>query len=845
MFGNQSAAQKSSPPAWVTPAYTGLQLLTSCESLPVPLVYGMAKLAPNIIYEGNFQSHAQLAWTGSTWIVTGYYYTTDLVFALCEGPISNVNQVWQNSNTSLFSNTSPNPNGWALSTWGVSSGKGASGATLFKGAPGQTAWSYLVSNAPAAALNYQGLAYVGCANFGVGANASVGTLNFEVCGILYGTGANGIDADPARVIQDFLTDSSHGVPGFPSSALDTTTLLGTSGDSSVQSYCAALGLCFSPALLQQESASSVLTRWCQLLNLGTVWTGGKLRFIPYGDMSILGATVNWTAPTTPQYALTTDHFGAKDGEVSGADGSPVVVDRADPLSLYNMQRLEVLNRDGVDVNTALVATRVAAAQTQMISLLSHGVEPGQGINIPVQGQPQYQASPVEARDLNEAQGTGIRIAATISAHEICDLNIGSLIAQTLLQRGLYIRNRYSFTVSFVFCLLDPMDIVSLTEPLTGLSGKLVRITGIEEQDDSSLKITAEDLTIGVSTPGPNPTSGAGSSTVNQNVAAEPINAALVYQPPTAATSGVSALWIGASGGLGANPDLNFGGANIWVSIDGGATYTLFGQTNNLTPIGTLTASLASASGWDTTNTLAVDLTESGNILVSTTALNAQNGVTNVVLVDSELIGFQTATLTGANKYNLTNLQRGLFGTTPAAHVANAQFTCAIGNGSSVAQVPIHTGWSGIDLLIKLQPFNPWGNGAQALSSCVPIPFAPGATGVIGISTVYQTLTLSSGASQTTTAQIPINAYMLDVNVNVTSAIGAPVTSVNIDPQFLAGGGGGGSSGAFGNVGAALGASHTYTTAATQWTVASGVKLTAVGGSFTGGAAQVAITYLKL
>jgi len=833
MWGAQKG-QKASPPAWVFPSYTGLDLMTSCESLPVPLVYGFAKLSPNIIYQNNFNNHPILQYTGQQWIITGYTYSVDLLLALCEGPISNIGQVWQNNSTTLYSSSSPNPYGWSLSLWGSNNGKGSSGTTLFTGAPGQVAWSYLTTNNPSYALAYQGLAYLGAATFNLGESASIGTLNFEIAAILYGTGANGVDADPARVIQDFLTDTNHGVPGFPSSALDTSTLLGSSGDSSVQSYCAALGLCFSPALVQQEAANSILTRWCQLLNLGAVWTGGMLRFVPYGDMNITGATVNWTAQTSPQYALTEDQFGA-----GNSDESPVSVERSDPLSLFNVQRLEVLNRAGVNVNTALVAARVAANTAQMVSLLTHGVESGQGAVAPIQGQPQYQATPVEARDLNSAQIIGLRVAPTVNAHEICDLNVASVVAQTLLQRGLYVRNRFSFTLSFVFCLLDPMDVVSLTYPLLGLNGALVRITEIEEQEDASLKITAEELTIGVSTPGPNPTSGTGSTTIDQNIAADLVGCAVVYKPPTTATGGVSQLWICASGGLTGVPDANFGGADVMISVDGGSTYNQFGSVNGAAEIGTLTAGFATGSGWDTANTISVNLTASGGVLTSTTMGNAQSGAANLILIGSELIAFETATLIGQNLYNLTGLQRGLFGTTAAAHAAGASFSLF----ANVAIVAIQPGWS--SLLVKLQAFNTWNNGLNALSSCFPIPFSIGSTGSAYINTASSIVALS-GSSVTTSGamgQIPAGATLLSVVVTVESAVSGP-SGIYVDPQYLANGSAGGVGGAYGTCGVAIGASLHFQTSGSVWTSASGIKLTANGGtgSFSGGSARVAITY---
>ena len=133
--------------------------------------------------------------------------------------------------------------------------------------------------------------------------ADIGNHNFEIIGALAGTGVNGIDADPARVVNDFLINPQYGV-GFSAASINATTLFGSGGDASLQSYCAALGIAFSPALVDQEQGSSILSRWLQILNCAAVWSGGQLKFIPYGDAEIPAGnvvrTVQFAVPTPAQ-----------------------------------------------------------------------------------------------------------------------------------------------------------------------------------------------------------------------------------------------------------------------------------------------------------------------------------------------------------------------------------------------------------------------------------------------------------------------------------------------------------------------------------------------------------------
>ena len=208
--------------AAVTPDYTGLQLQTSVNTLPVPLVWGQSKIAPNVIWYSNFQTQEANSGGGKGFLnsaQTSTTYSADLILALCEGPILGINQIWKGQSI------------YTLSSLGFS---------LFNGATPQAVWGYLATADAAQALAYQGTAYVCAANYALGDDASITNHNFEVQGLLYGSGVNGVDADPAQVISDFLINPQYGL-GFDGASIDATTLFGASGDSSLQTYCRAMG----------------------------------------------------------------------------------------------------------------------------------------------------------------------------------------------------------------------------------------------------------------------------------------------------------------------------------------------------------------------------------------------------------------------------------------------------------------------------------------------------------------------------------------------------------------------------------------------------------------------------
>ncbi len=732
--------------ATVTPTYTGLQLQTSVNTLPVPIVWGATKVSANIVWYDNFQTQE-----GDSGGKGGYFnandstsYSADLIMGLCEGPIAGVNQIWKDQSV------------YDLSELGL---------LLFGGATPQPVWSYLETNYPYEALAYQGTAYVCAPSYALGSNAEISNHNFEVEGILFETGGNFIDADPSQVISDFLVNAQYGV-GFDGGSIDATTLFGSGGDASLQTYCKAAGIAFSPALTDQEQASSILARWLQICNCAAVWSGGQLKFIPYGDQTIAAGT---QTTVTTEIALLSPSTTAPPPTIVMcsayqfvADGGVVYANSLAPLTYIGASVPEDAGSYGISppgtylfatddegagvaiTYTYQVLTSYAPDLTPVYSLADNDFVDSRQNEDPVlvsrvdpfslptiqrievmDRNNQYGLAPVEARDQSQIELYGPRVGSTITAHEICDVSIvASVVAQTILQRELYIRAHFTFKLSWLYCLLDPMDIVEITDANLGLSRYAVRITAIEEDDKGVLTVTAEELTVGVSTPALYRTKKSTSAIPNQGAAADPVNPPLIYEPPAALTGGTNQIWIGASGGSAGAFDPNWGGAYVWGSLDD-ATYSQLGTITGAVKQGFLTAALPADTGYDTVDTLAVNLAESNGKLASGTQAQALAGVT-LCLVDNELIAYATATLTSANNYNLTGLARGLYGTTPVSHAVGASFTRL---NQAIVKQDLAAGYIGQTIYFKFQSFNVFGNGVEELSACAAYAYTPAGTGV--------------------------------------------------------------------------------------------------------------------
>ncbi len=748
------------------PDYTALQLQTSVSTLPIPIVWGRNKISPNVIWYANFQAipggsgkgiggKGGLLGGGGAAAAAEYTYSADLIMALCEGPINGVGLIWKDLSIYVPLEL---------------------GLGIEPGTTPQAVWPYLAALYPYNALAYQGTAYAWGAAYNLGGSASIGNHNFEIIGIFAATGANGIDADPAMVINDFLTNAQYGC-GFNPASIDATTLFGSGGDASLQTYCKAMGYAFSPALVSQEQGSSILARWLQMFSCAAVWSGGQLKFVPYGDTAISAGEetsyqIQFSVPAPVPETSTTfkppsfvtvaqpASFVSDGGVVYAFSNIPFAfIGARAPTSAgtYGMITPGTYIFAALEYGQPVKVSWIGAPSSSYVPNLSPvyaltdldyvdekgNKDPVKVERVDVFSLPtiqrvevssranQYSATPVEARDQSQIEIFGPRVGSTISAHEICDeMVIGPLVAQTILQRELYVRTKFTFKLSWEYCLLDPMDIVTLTDTNLGLSNYPVRVIAIEEDDAGLLTFTCEELVTGVSTPAFYQTaSTAGSFQPNWGVPALPVNTPLIFEPNPGLTGGVAQVWFGASG-IDGGGGSQWGGANVYISIDD-VTYSQIAVLTAPMRQGFLTASLPAAAGWDSVDALSVNLAESGGTLAGTSQAAAQAGAT-MSLVDKELIAYEAATLTSANNYNLTGLARALGGSVTAAHSSGAPFARLDG---AVARIDLPANFIGQTLYFKFQSFNVFGQGAQDLSTCAVYSFSPQYASTVVLGTV--------------------------------------------------------------------------------------------------------------
>ncbi|HCN35562.1 MAG TPA: hypothetical protein DIS99_13255 [Acinetobacter johnsonii] len=461
-----------------------MRIQQSAYGLTQPLVYGKNRVAANMFWYGDFKATAHTTTTksggkgGKTKTKnTTYTYSASLMLGLCENKIKDIGIVWRDKEQIV-----PKTEG------GVQLKPiDQVGFELFDG-DHNPVWGYLASKHPDEAVHYPFLGYVACANYDLGGSAALSNHNFEVISDI--TFSETIhDANPADVIEDFITNPRYGA----APSLNMADL------SEFRTYCAATNLLISPALTEQREAFEIISEIVEAVNCAVVPSPDGLKIRSYGDSAVTGNGVTFTPNLEPVYHLTDDDFLGED--------QPVRVRRSRDTDAYNHCQIEYVNRFN-----------------------------------------QYNTETVEAKDQANIEMFGLRTQDPVKFDFFCEPKIARHAVQLLLQRRLYVRNEYEFELGWKYCRLEPMDIVTITDESLGLNQFPVRITRVEEDEEGVLSITAEELAVGSRSAVEYDLQ---SSNGYQGGNEEPgnVNAPAIFEPPLELTDGKNQIWVAASGGI--------------------------------------------------------------------------------------------------------------------------------------------------------------------------------------------------------------------------------------------------------------------------------------------------------
>jgi hypothetical protein len=710
----------------VKPQYTGLQTQTSSSDQAVAIYMGANRGAPNMFWQGDFKAHKHQQGKGFGGSATSYTYTASIQLGLCEGPITGIGTCWQDQGTAV-----------SFSSLGFS---------LFTGTDPQSPWSYLVTAHPTQALSYNGVSYLAAANYNLGSSASLPNHSFEIKGPHYGTAPNGIDADPALCLTEFLTNAQYGC-GFPYAELDQASIFSsglapTTGDGAWQTYCQAMGFGLSPAQSSQEAMRDILLRWAMLTNSAVFWPGYSLKMVPYGDASLTANGVTYLPPTGVVYNLSPDDFCPKNG------GPPLLVQRRDPADSKNIYKLNINNR--ANAYNKLPLSWQADVLVDLYGPLDNGAT---------------------------------------DAPEVCDAGIGNVMLALIGQRGAFVDVTYSFTLGPEFIRLEPMDVVTLSEPEMLMDHVPARIIAMKEEDSGDLTFEAEPFLGEVGTGHDYTRQGVSNTPLNTLIDPGSVNPPIIVEPSSLLVGATPQVQIAVSGGDGTNANPNWGGCEVWISLDDVNYTRISGGANQPpdisapAPQGKLSAGLASYGGAnpDTGHTLSVDMSLSDQALSSGSALDASQAVT-LCYADGEWLSYETATLTGANAYNLTTLYRGLYGSAAASHASGTAFSRW---DNAIFKYDLPASYIGQILYLKFPSFNLYGGALQDLSACTAYSYTPTGAGFGGGSGGVPTApTISSAAYGPDYVIVTLAANPVTDNVTTYRLYRAPGTGASFGSAVL-------------------------------------------------------------
>ncbi len=526
------------------------------------------------------------------------------------------------------------------------------GLSLANGTVPQSPPAWITASFPTHAVGDPGVAYVHAQAYDLGEQATIDNHSFEVQAFgAYKYGSTKPDCNVAEFICDVLSNGRYGAR-MPAETVDATDWI---------TYVRAKGLLMSPVLDKQVRAAELVEEACRLTNSAAVWSIKQLRIVPYADQPVTGNGVTYTPNTTPIYSIDDDSW-LQDGT-----GDPLRWSRKLPSDRFNHVRVQFNDRANY-----------------------------------------YNKSISESTDDADIAANGKRSMDIVDAPWICTSDVARMVAQGLMQRSLTVSGTGKVKLPWAFCLLEPMDLINVTDPVLKMSGKTVRITEVGEDEDGMLEVSLEDWPLGVASPVQY--LGQNSGGYLHDYAANPAGGldVSIFEAPVelAPTTGLE-LYLALS-----SSNSNWGGARVWFSLDG-VTYQERAVVYGPTRLATLSASIGPG-----TSTVSIAGLTVGTQLTSGSAGDALANSTLFCVAttsaDAEYMSYQTATLTGTGAYTLTGVLRGRYGSPAQSHGSGSRFARI---DESVAKSgPITVDYIGKTVYFKVTSFNIYGLQEQDLSA---------------------------------------------------------------------------------------------------------------------------------
>jgi Putative phage tail protein len=740
---------------------SSLRVSTALQGIPIPFILaGKNRLPCNCIWSGNFNYQTPQS-GGKGGALSGggkgsggnNAYYVDALFAICEGPIAAFVSYFANGVYTLIESL-------------------PSDGTLFLGSYTQDIWPYLEAAYPTQALAYRGIAAAGFEQMDLGSSPTLPQLNWEVLSVNNTAIPGQPDGDPKDAWLTFLSNAFFGV-GFPTNRLDqqltqfssycralglvVSPVLASATQAS--SFLSGLLTACNADAAWYDGFLTIIPRGDQAVTAGSIQSITETHAVPTAG----------TAPVSnpPPYPVILPGFLggfiADQGVKYQSSGIPLTYTPEYPPTapgFYTILAPGWYVFNDADTGQSVAISYEYAAQASYTpnntplwdftvdDYLPNQGTIGQGVGIGNQNaiivvrksrdqmlnslkltyydrSNQYNPVTIEIKDEASIVTYGrYRPSDIQDSPFFCLASAAQQSAMLQLIRQ-QIPLTYQWTAGKAFILCTVGQLVTLTGPAGDgrqLYRQIVKITEVQENTDSTLTFTAEFFPGTAAAPEFGVQAALGLP-LNFNAAPGNVNQPILFEPTdllgNALISGGGLMVAAAVSGQ--DPAI-WGGCKVYISYDN-ATYNYLTTINGPARMGVTTADFPTESvnpigqTIDQTNTLAVDLTESDGTLISATVLDALALNTRCYVGPinggGEIVAFETATLTATNKYNLTYLVRGGYGTEAEVvdHPAGSSF-CRIDD--QVVTIPYDQSRIGATIYLKFCSYNSFQGGQQTL-----------------------------------------------------------------------------------------------------------------------------------
>lgn len=485
---------------------------------------------------------------------------------------------------------------------GAANGSGGTGFPLELKKDGGVS-NYMSTKHPDKAVDYQHLAYLHSPSGGnasgtyLGENsASVPSYGIEVKGALLSTG-DGIDANPADVILYILTKL-----GIYNGVDPEETII--SGIGNFRKYCKANDLLISSPSgeTSQKKAQEIIKDICTLTDAYFFWSNNKFKIRVKDNRQIN----DWRPDNTVVYDLGPDDM------LLQSDGACVAFSRKDSSEVYNRFTVEFCNRSN-----------------------------------------SYENETVSYELSNDISKTGLRQMSTQNALYFYKKERAIKVCQMLARKNERERNKYTIKLDWAYCILEPGDLVTLSDPIIGLNKQIAMVDTVTEAKDGSITVDCLQYIDGNYNAGIVDVSGSNYNYVDYNIEPSNTDRPIIFQPPSAATLSGNEIWIALRG-----VDNTWGGCNILVANQD-ANYQSLGQYRMSSSYGTLAADMASSNADSFTAVINGDFD-------NVTTLDAQNA-NSMMWIDGECLSYTTARKNSNGTWTFSGLIRGQYNTNIVSH----------------------------------------------------------------------------------------------------------------------------------------------------------------------------------